>query len=192
MTELLTSVSKLPKDIQRNIVQFLSLPTADMIREKAEEILQHFCSLTADKRRKYNKIPNIQSCLGCPLSCAVVYADDEYTSHYSRFDLNDTLHIRSHKTLENYGFKYDYRFNRFYQYQQGGGRHLINYMELKWHLMNYLEKNQVSYKKTSYIKTLIKLVINIPNTEGKYETKTKKTKKNKTKKTKERLVMIVD
>jgi len=31
MTEL---VSKLPQDIQRNIMGFLSMPTADIIREK--------------------------------------------------------------------------------------------------------------------------------------------------------------
>ena len=161
MTEL---VSRLPKDIQRNIVQFLSTPTADAIREKAVRILQQFCSLSADERKKYKKVPNIQAFLKTGRSYILQrvqrYGYDDLPVYITDYKSNK---LRS-KLFKNFGLIC-------------GDCGAETKIQRKFY-EKYLDRNKIEYKQRSHIKTLIKMVQDIPNSEEKYKTKkTKKTKK---------------
>jgi hypothetical protein len=175
MTDLVT---RLPKDIQWNIIKFLSLPIADIIREKIQEILQNFIALTPEQRRKYDRVPNINTILKYK-SQVELYDRTTGTTHTTfniSFcqDLNTPSHLsRSDKTLRNYGI-----ITRYYK----SSHHLTDNKTIyKKLLTDYLDANQVPYKPTSQLRTFVKLIMSMPNTEEKYKiikTKTKtKTKK---------------
>ncbi len=172
-------VAKLPTDIQRNIISFLSTPTADMIREKALRILQEFCSLSADERKKYKKVPNIQAFLKTGrsniLQIVQRYGYDEFPVYTTDYKSNK---LRS-KLFKNFGLIC-------------GDCGAETKIQRKFY-ENYLDRNKIEYKQRSHIKTLIKMVQDIPNSEEKYETKTKtktKTKKTKTKTKKYKLILV--
>ena len=175
-------VSRLPKDIQRNIVQFLSTPTADIVSRTIEQLLQQFCSLTSGERGKVDRHVNIQIILKMKSFELFSGTTRPLTRHISWCkDLHPTFqHSRSEKTLDNYGI-----ITNFYKAEH----HPNHYKNIyKKFLTDYLDTNQVSYKKGTHLKTLSKLIMGIPNTEEKY--KTIKTKKPKTIKKKLKLILV--
>jgi hypothetical protein len=175
MTEL---VARLPKEIQWNIVRFLSLPTADMIRDEAEKILQNYLSLTAEERKKYKKVPNIQAFLKTGRSNILQivhrYGYDGSPVYITNYKSN----ILSSKLFKNFGLICG----------DCGAETKIKRKLYE----TYLDRNRIEYKQRSHIKTLIKIVQDIPNSEEKYETKTESKIKTKikTKKTKKVLILV--
>jgi hypothetical protein len=203
MTELLTSVSALPKDIQRNIMGFLSMPTADAIRDELKQRLMYFLSLTNDERKKFDLFDNKSFNSSAPFRLNKLKGYGGVFNTYWFLIGNEY----SHRILKNYGIMLIgglLKGDRTYPYSRGGYTwddiyrntsvlkcdakgHLKGYKDdLKW----YLKKNQIEYKEKAQLKTLIKMVQDIPNSEGKYEKKTKKTIKSK--KTKKYKLILVD
>ena len=166
-SSFVSQVATLPKDIKRNIMRFLSLPTADIITAESKRILQQFLSLNPEERKKYYGVPSISACLKFKYNYregeGIAYYD--YVSCYTTTDIYDDYHILSKKILKNYGFRLD----------------IDNTKYKKQMLTKYLDANQVAYKPNSQVRTLNKLIMNIPNSESKYTTKKSKTIKKKIK-----------
>ena len=188
MSEL---VSKLPKDIQRIITSYLSMPTADIIRDELQKILTHFLSLTTDERKQYDLFENKSFNTSSPFRLKKLKGYCIFETY--RFLVGNEY---SHRILKNYGIMLIGGLkggDRKHPYSRSGytwddiyrntsvlkcdfKQHLSSYRDdLKW----YLKKNKIEYKEKAQLKTLIKLVQDIPNSEEKYETKKPKTKKHK-------------
>lgn len=141
-SSIVSQVATLPKNIQQNIMRFLSLPTADLITKKGKEILQQFLSLNPEERRKYYGVPDILSCLKfkCNYISGTGIAYYDYASCYTVTDTYDEEHILSTKVLKNYGFP-------------SGDKKYKKKM-----ITDYLDINQIEYNPNSQLRTLYKKI----------------------------------
>lgn len=187
MSEL---VAKLPKDIQSIIASYLSMPTADLIRDEIQKILTHFISLTADERKQYDLFENKSFNTSSPFRLKKLKGCSVFETYW--FLLGNEYSAR---ILKNYGIMLIGGLtggDRQYPYSRSGyvwddiygtpTSAIYNYSKknaisaYRKDLMWYLKKNQIEYKEKAQLKTLIKMVQDIPNSEEKYETKKPKTK----------------